>query len=65
MNDGYYHDVGYHHDKNTVFELEVFWNKDRLQANLDRFNRCKKHNQFEEICSKADSTISKEITLQQ
>ena len=64
-NDGYYLDTEYKHDKNKVFELEVFWNKNRTQANLDKLSRCKKHEKFQEICAKADQTTSEEITLGQ
>lgn len=65
-NDGYYQDdQNEYKKKKKIFELEVFWNKDRTQANLDKLLRCKKHEKFSEISHKADQTKSEDITLEQ
>ena len=62
-NDGYYQETDNKRDKNKVFELEVFWNKNKIQANLNKLSRCKRHQKFEEICEKAYRATSEKITL--
>lgn len=64
-NDGFYQESEYKHKKNKVFEFEIFWNKDRLQANIEKLSRCKKHDKFTEISAAAEKTTSEDITLDQ
>lgn len=66
VNDGYYEEGGYRaSDKRRVFELEIFWNKDRPQAATHKLDRCKKHENFSQIIKEADQLSSEEITLMQ
>lgn len=65
-NDAYFDDTAHKFgEKRKCFELEVFWNKDRLQAKIDKLTRCKKHEKYAEISHEADKTTSDEITLNQ
>ena len=63
-NDGYYEENEYNSSaKNKVFELEIFWNKDRQQAAIQKLDRCKKHSNFAEISRAAEKVNSEEISL--
>jgi len=65
-NDGYFEETEHKYSKKRkVFELEVYWNKNRQQANLEKLSRCKKHEKFSEIEHIADKTTSEAITLSQ
>jgi hypothetical protein len=65
-NDGYYDEIEFRGGpKRKVFELEVFWNKDRKQAAIHKLDRCKKHENYNEIAEKADKVNSEAITLRQ
>ena len=50
INDWYYHESDLSNGNYTVFELEVFWNKNMIQANLGRINTIQSHYVFDEIC---------------
>lgn len=66
INDGYYEENEHKYGKKKkVFELEIFWNKDRQQAALQKLDRCKKHEKFAEITSDAEKVTAEEITLNQ
>ena len=65
-NDGYYYESENKYDKKKPsFELEVFFNKNKQQAAVQKLSRCKKHETFTEINEEADKIKSEEITLKQ
>ncbi|CAI2373272.1 unnamed protein product [Moneuplotes crassus] len=65
FNDGYYEEGGYRGQSNRrkTFEFEIFWNKDNLQAAIQKLDRCKKHEDFTAITYQANQCSSEDITL--
>ena len=65
-NDGYYEEGNERGRKDQKsFELEIFWNRNKLQAWVKKLDRCKKHPNFQEISNNANLLTKEETTLMQ
>ena len=65
-NDGYYFDRDNKYEKKImIFELEIFFNNKRQQAEIDKLTRCKKHKKLDQIEEASSNVTSEEITLEQ